>query len=127
MRTFQVLFLFLAILATTAIADSHVHEDVEGLVARDAWDDDALFARNDAQLDARDDDELYARDWEEYKDHPLVRELIDVVKRARVTSCYNHSRLTVRTGGYYYCVNRSGVGYCARTRGLQVENGECFA
>lgn len=80
-KSFQVLFLFLAILATTAIADSHVHEDVEGLVARDAWDDDALFARNDAQLDARDDDELYARDWEEYKDHPLVRELIDVVRR----------------------------------------------
>ncbi|EED85163.1 predicted protein [Postia placenta Mad-698-R] len=127
MRTFQVLLLFLSTLAATVMADSYARE--ERMVARDVWDDDALFARDEDALYARDD-ELYARDLEEYKDHPLVREIVNVVARARgnrVTSCYNRGvHLTVEFGKYYYCVNQSGHGFCERTRNLQVENGECF-
>lgn len=145
MRTFQVLLLFLSTLAATVLADSYARE--ERMVARDVWDNDALFARDEDALYAHDD-ELYARDLEEYKDHPLVREIVNVVARARgnrVTSCYNRGvHLTVEFGNchpanslgfasshncngrYYYCVNQSGHGFCERTRNLQVENGECF-
>ncbi|KAF9809378.1 hypothetical protein IEO21_07419 [Rhodonia placenta] len=127
MRTFQVLLLFLGTLAATVLADSYAHED--HMVARDVWDDDTLFARDEDALYARDD-ELYARDLEEYKDHPLVREIVNVVARAkgnRLTSCYNNSeKLTEIFGKYYYCVNKSGDKFCVSPSNLQVENGECF-
>ncbi|EED79900.1 predicted protein [Postia placenta Mad-698-R] len=76
MRTFQVLLLFLSTLAATVLADSYARE--ERMVARDVWDNDALFARDEDALYAHDD-ELYARDLEEYKDHPLVREIVNVL------------------------------------------------
>lgn len=72
MRTFQLFVAFLTLFATTALADFYARGDDEGLSARDAWDDDVLFARHF-------DDELYARDFEEHKNHPLVRELVNIV------------------------------------------------
>lgn len=70
MRFIQSILLPLTLLATAVLADDYARDTLD-LEARSVWDDDALFSRSD--------DELYARDFEEHKDHPLVRELINVV------------------------------------------------
>ncbi|KAF9813698.1 hypothetical protein IEO21_05414 [Rhodonia placenta] len=140
MRTFQLFVAFLTLFATTALADFYARGDDEGLSARDAWDDDVLFARHF-------DDELYARDFEEHKNHPLVRELVNILA-ARAGSCKNGGvKLTSAVGScdpdnskgmrsghncknaggkYYYCVGSSG-GQCMKVKSATgLENGECF-
>ncbi|OSX55804.1 hypothetical protein POSPLADRAFT_1163022 [Postia placenta MAD-698-R-SB12] len=128
MRFIRSLLLPLTLLATAVLAESSAHDTLD-LEARSVWDDDALFAR--------DDDELYARDLEEHKDHPLVREVINVLAARAGKACRNQNRLISvpvgrchpatsvgmlsghqcanRGGKYYFCMD-SGGGSCMAVR-----------
>ncbi|KAF9813685.1 hypothetical protein IEO21_05401 [Rhodonia placenta] len=136
MRFIQSLLLPLTLLATTVLADDYARDTLD-LEARSVWDDDALFARSD--------DELYARDFEEHKDHPLVRELINVLA-ARAGNCYNNNqRITVPIGRcnpansvgmlaghqcanrgakYYFCMDRAGGACMPAKKSIGLEHGE---
>ncbi|EED84351.1 predicted protein [Postia placenta Mad-698-R] len=139
MRTIQSILLFLAFFATTILADYYARDDSDiGLAARDVWDNDGLFAR---------EDDLYARDWEEHKNHPLVRELVNLLA-ARGRTCYNNGeKLTEavkkcepansvgmlaahqcanRGGKYYYCHDSTGEGCMKVKTAIGLEHGECF-